>query len=58
MKYTPVFKCKKCSHNLYLEGKLKKLMNYDCPLCGEEGYELWVFSHLANKKEVDETFNK
>lgn len=38
-----IFKCRKCSHNLYVpKSKLDKLLKYDCPECGEESYELWI----------------
>lgn len=57
MKNIPVFICKKCEHILYIENKkLNKIVDYDCPNCGEEGYELWIFSKLATKKEMDKIF--
>lgn len=32
-----IFKCRKCSHNLYVDKlKLNKLIGLDCPECGEE----------------------
>jgi len=54
MKKESVFICKKCGHNLFLSGNLKKLVNLDCPNCGEEAEELWIFSRFGNwKKEKD-----
>lgn len=48
-----VFFCRKCKHHLFLNGEeimsiLKKLDNYNCPNCGEDGCENWVFSHVGN----------
>lgn len=47
MKYTDVvFSCKKCGHLLYskkeqsAESLCKKLLNLDCPMCGEEAGKL------------------
>lgn len=38
-----IFKCRKCYHNLYVsKGKISKLWDYECPECGEEGYENWI----------------
>ena len=39
-----VFKCRKCGHNLFTEATaagVKKLINYDCPNCGEEAGDYW-----------------
>lgn len=51
-----VFKCRKCEHNLYVEEtddfaeKLgEKIAEYECPSCGEEGYENWILSHRATE---------
>jgi DNA-directed RNA polymerase subunit RPC12/RpoP len=45
-----VFICRKCGHNLYVEEtdelpkKLNGLNKRDCPNCGEEGFENWIWS--------------
>lgn len=43
-----LFKCKKCEHNLYIPMEeaidtMSSLSDCDCPNCGEEGYENWIF---------------
>lgn len=39
-----IFLCKKCGHNLYItKDKIIKLLKTDCPECGEESYENWIF---------------
>jgi predicted RNA-binding Zn-ribbon protein involved in translation (DUF1610 family) len=47
-----VFICRKCEHMLYVENisveKLKQVSEYDCPNCGEEGFENWILSRLGN----------
>lgn len=55
MKYTDVvFSCRKCGHLLYLkkeqsaESLCKKLIHLDCPMCGEEAGENWVFQKFGN----------
>ena len=46
-----IFICKKCEHNLYVSetsdfiDKIAMLTTYECPNCGEEGYENWILSH-------------
>jgi len=57
-----IFICKKCDHKLYitngtkLTGKelYKKLINLECPNCGEEPGELWTFEGIGNFKKRDE----
>lgn len=50
----PVFICRKCEHNLYLAKRdIKKLLKLDCPNCGEEPYELWIFSGFATEKQMN-----
>lgn len=50
-----VFACRKCGHNLYAENtedifeKIGRVSNFDCPTCGEEPYENWVFVGLAKE---------
>ena len=47
-----VFECRKCGHLLFVENintsKLKKIMNTDCPDCGEEGYGNWTLLRMGN----------
>lgn len=42
-----IFECRKCQHNLYVTRLtpwwIDKLVDRDCPRCGEEGYRLWTF---------------
>jgi DNA replicative helicase MCM subunit Mcm2 (Cdc46/Mcm family) len=39
-----IFLCKKCGHNLYVERKkIHLVLKTDCPNCGEESYENWIF---------------
>lgn len=53
-----VFMCKKCDHKLFitdglhLEGMdlVYKLMA-ECPNCGEEPQDLWIFSGTGNYKK-------
>jgi DNA replicative helicase MCM subunit Mcm2 (Cdc46/Mcm family) len=50
-----VFMCRKCGHNLYVEenpnflNRLGKIAVMDCPICGEEGYENWILSHVTTE---------
>ncbi len=38
-----IFKCKKCSHNLYADKEnIDSLLTMDCPECGEEAGGLWI----------------
>lgn len=38
-----IFECKKCQHNLYVsDEKLNKLLDTECPECGEEPVSLWI----------------
>ena len=47
-----VFTCRKCGHLLYVPkermDKIESLPEYDCPECGEEGYENWILSRSGN----------
>lgn len=46
-----IFICKKCGHYLYIiegENWIKKLKKLDCPNCGEEPEENWIFSDSGN----------
>ncbi len=37
-----IFKCTKCSHEVYVTKKdILKMLKTDCPECGEEAYENW-----------------
>ncbi len=56
METDTVFICRKCEHHLFLDnedliGKLRKLSQYECPSCGEEGHRNWMFSHVGNFEE-------
>lgn len=43
-----IFRCKKCYHNLYVDkSKITELLEYDCPECGEEADDLWIFSGVG-----------
>ena len=50
-----VFQCSKCGHLLFVEDtsktKLEKIMNTDCPDCGEEAYGNWVLLRMGNYEE-------
>ncbi|MDZ4286195.1 MAG: hypothetical protein U1A23_04650, partial [Candidatus Sungbacteria bacterium] len=58
-----IFKCGKCGHLLFitngmnLTGKIirNKLRNYDCPNCGEESEELWIFVRNGSYDQEHET---
>ena len=44
-----IFKCYKCSHNLYIDkSRVKKILKTDCPECGEEPYENWILIGEGN----------
>jgi DNA-directed RNA polymerase subunit M/transcription elongation factor TFIIS len=42
-----IFECRKCGHLLYIgkdkDNKWSKVLAEDCPNCGEEGDENWIF---------------
>lgn len=39
-----IFKCYKCSHKVYVTKKdIAKMLKTDCPQCGEEAFENWIF---------------
>lgn len=39
-----LFKCYKCSHNLYIDKeRIMRILKLDCPECGEEPHENWIF---------------
>lgn len=57
-----IFQCLKCSHIAYIDkAKILKIIKKDCPECGEEPYENWLFigegnfekeyPHLVTKKK-------
>lgn len=57
-----VFICRKCRHHLFIGCDeilliLGNLDKYNCPRCGEEGFENWVFSHLGNSDNEKENYN-
>lgn len=49
--------CKKCGHRVYVEAgpheslfnKLASMPEYDCPNCGESGYENWLIGWTASQ---------
>ena len=51
-----IFKCRKCEHLLYIMDGMEKtgqhlknvLRKTDCPECGEEAEELWIFVRNGN----------
>ena len=58
-----VFICRKCEHHLFIEtdgliGVLEKLPEYDCPSCGEEGYQNWIFSHVGDSDKEKDNYRK
>lgn len=52
-----VFMCRKCGHNLYFDKEkfVKDCDVPDCPECGEEGNENWIFLGEGN---YDKEFGK
>lgn len=56
MKPDVIFKCRKCGHNLYVEKnepeKIYSLPDFNCPSCGEEGYENWIIVGQGNYENV------
>lgn len=49
-----IFVCKKCGHQLYTSD-VDKILNYDCPKCGEEANKNWIFSKKGNWKNEQKT---
>lgn len=58
--YVLRFHCRKCEQGLELNWKmssgvenlfqrLQKVSNLDCPHCGEEPYDNWVFDNVQQK---------
>ena len=50
-----VFECRKCGHSLFLTNgvelkgsQIAKKLIRDCPECGEEGYENWIYERRGN----------
>ena len=51
-----IFKCGKCGHLLYITNGMEKtgreirnkIRKLDCPECGEEPTELWIFVRNGN----------
>lgn len=53
-----VFKCRKCDHLLYVSDisieRIGKIIELECPCCGEEPDENWILYRLGNyEKEVN-----
>lgn len=54
-----VFICRKCEHTLFLSKALasngaviaRKLMKMNCPDCGEDAEDLWIFSRIGSYKK-------
>lgn len=53
-----VFVCKKCKHLLFVRTEDRTIADIsdvldvtDCPCCGEESYENWVYSRKGNYEE-------
>lgn len=42
-----VFGCNKCGHQVYTDDA-KKMIDYECPNCGEEPYENWFLVGRGN----------
>ena len=57
-----VFRCEKCGHLLFISGtsqekiqKIATLDKFECPNCGEERYENWLFVRTGDyEKEYGE----
>jgi Zn finger protein HypA/HybF involved in hydrogenase expression len=45
-----IFMCRKCQSYIEVE-KIEKLVDLDCPECGEEGDELYLFSYIKDDKK-------
>lgn len=46
-----IFTCRKCGHLLFVDKlEVYKLIDKDCPECGEEG-EIWIFTSEGNYDE-------
>ncbi len=44
-----IFKCNKCSHQVYVDKKDTQIMlKKDCPECGEEAFENWILIGEGN----------
>lgn len=50
MKPDYIFQCRKCGHLLYVDKEkfYKNCKLQDCPECGEEEYENWIFIDEGN----------
>ena len=52
-----VFRCRKCEHLLFITmtdrtaKDLSRILETDCPSCGEESYENWVYARVGNYEE-------
>jgi DNA-directed RNA polymerase subunit M/transcription elongation factor TFIIS len=47
-----IFLCRKCGHEITLRPEqLEKLVQTDCPSCGEESYNNWIL-HSAEGDNV------
>lgn len=55
-----IFQCIKCDHNLFISKKklnfVISLYKYNCPNCGEDGYENWIILGEGNFKKEKKNF--
>ena len=48
-----VFRCYKCSHNVYIgKDRVKQMLRLDCPECGEESEENWILIREGNFEKL------
>jgi predicted RNA-binding Zn-ribbon protein involved in translation (DUF1610 family) len=51
-----VFECRKCGHLLFTDKidktSLQRIMEFDCPDCGEEGYTNWILLRMGSESEM------
>ncbi|WP_342423065.1 hypothetical protein [Paenibacillus sp. FSL E2-0178] len=56
-----IFQCRKCEHNLFIEGIDLKLIDriskMECRSCGEEPEENWILVGLGNSEEQKDDYN-
>jgi len=46
------FRCYKCSHLLWVDKKdILKMLETDCPNCGEDAYQNWILYDEGNYSE-------
>lgn len=50
-----IFKCRKCGHHVYVDATMdgvRKVLDLDCPSCGEEQYNNWIIVGEGNYDEL------